>query len=135
MWRTRKEVKGMPRKKRKAPKNGPVWKMSAEEVTLSKMPKFNAHACGTGAHGDVKYNRAKQKRAWQRELNRQETRNRGSLPFLGSIDCRSLARFGEGMLPYDSYMMLPILERSPGPSICVSQRNRSSASIVDNWRM
>ena len=74
---------GNKKAKRRVPKDGPVWRKSAEEATLDKMPKFNAHVCGTGPHGDVKYNRAKQKRAWLRELDRQGTRNRGSLPFLG----------------------------------------------------
>lgn len=77
-----KEVKGMPKKKR-IPKSGPVWRRSAERATLDKMPKYNAHACGTGPHGDAKYNRAKEKQAWERELGRQGTRNRGSLPFGG----------------------------------------------------
>ena len=71
----------MPKKKRRIPKDGPVWHRSSEEATLDKMPKFNAHACGTGPHGDVRYNRAKQKSAWQRELYRQEARYRGPLPF------------------------------------------------------
>lgn len=63
-------------------KSGPVWHQSAEEATLARMPKYNAHACGTGAHGDAKYNRARQKRAWQKELNNEGLRNRGGLPFL-----------------------------------------------------
>ena len=76
----RKEVKGMPKKKR-IPKSGPVWRRSAEEATLDKMPKYNAHACGTGPHGYAKYNRAKEKQAWKRELDRQGVRNRGPLLF------------------------------------------------------
>ena len=82
----------MAKKKRRVPKDGPVWRRSAEQATLDKMPKFNAHACKTGVHGDVKYNRAKLKNAWQRDLDRQGTRNRGSLPFLafsGSYNSRS----------------------------------------------
>lgn len=70
----------MPRKKRAVPKTGPVWHRSAEEATLDRMPKFNAHACGTGAHGDAKYNRAKQKRSWQQDIDREGARNRGPLP-------------------------------------------------------
>ena len=62
-------------------KSGPVWHMSAEESTLAKMPKYNAHACGSGAHGDAKYNRARQKQAWRNELRREDPRNRGGLPF------------------------------------------------------
>ena len=68
----------MPGKKHKAPKKGPVWHRSAEEATLDRMPKYNAFACGTGAHGDAKYNRTKQKRAWQKELEQERTRDRGS---------------------------------------------------------
>jgi hypothetical protein len=75
----------MPKKRKKktlrVPKSGPVWHRTAEEATLDRMPKFNAHACGTGVHGDEKYNRAKQKRSWQKELAR-EARNRGPLPFM-----------------------------------------------------
>lgn len=75
----------MPKKKIRAPKSGPVWKRTAEQATLDRMPKFNAHACGTGAHGDAKYNRARQKSIWQREMNQEGTHTRGFLPFLGDI--------------------------------------------------
>ena len=73
----------MSKRKRKntAPKSGPVWHRSAEDATLDQMPKFNAYACGTGAHGDAKYNRAKQKRDWQREIDREGACNRRPLPF------------------------------------------------------
>ena len=71
----------MPKKKNRVPKNGPIWKRSAEQATLDRMPKFNAHACGTGAHGDTKYNRARQKNAWQKEMNHEGARSRGLLPF------------------------------------------------------
>ena len=67
----RKEVKGMPGKKHRAPKKGPIWHRSAEEATLDRMPKYNAYACGTGAHGDAKYKRCKQKRAFERELQKE----------------------------------------------------------------
>ena len=70
----------MPKKKCSVPKDGLVWRRSAEEATLDRMPKYNAHACGTGPHGDAKYNRAKQKRAWQKEFERQEARTCGPLP-------------------------------------------------------
>ena len=70
------------KQKRAVAKSGPVWHQSAEEATLARMPKYNAHACGTGAHGDAKYNRARQKRAWQKELNNEGLRNRGGLPLL-----------------------------------------------------
>lgn len=58
----------MARKKNKPPKIGPVFSMTAEGATLSKMPKCNGFACGTGAHGDRKYNRAKEKRKWKRDM-------------------------------------------------------------------
>lgn len=67
--------------KRAVPKNGPVWYRSAEEATLDQMPKFNGFRCGTGAHGDTKYNRAKAKRTWQQQLRQEGTRDCGSLPF------------------------------------------------------
>lgn len=67
----------MAKKKPRIPKDGPVWRRTAEEATLDKMPKYNAHACGTGPHGDAKYNRARQKRAWEREIGQQGARNRG----------------------------------------------------------
>ena len=71
----------MPRKKRSIPKSGPVWHRTAEEATLARMPKYNAHACGTGAHGDAKYNRARQKQAWRKELHGEGPCIRGGLPF------------------------------------------------------
>ena len=73
----------MARKRKRSPrvpKRGPVWQRSAEQATLDRMPKFNGHACGTGAHGDIKYNRAKQKASWGARLDSEETRSRGSLP-------------------------------------------------------
>ena len=74
------------KKKTRAPKAGPVWRKTAVEATLDQMPKYNAHACGTGAHGDVKYNRAKQKQAWHREMYREEARSRGSLLLSGRLN-------------------------------------------------
>ena len=58
-----------------------VWRQTAEEATLAHKPRFNGYACGHGAHGDAKYNRAKEKRAW-RERGGQEGASRGSFPFL-----------------------------------------------------
>ena len=51
----------MPRRKPEAPKEGPVWKLSAVEATLQAKPRYNGFACGHGAHGDSKYNRAKER--------------------------------------------------------------------------
>jgi len=45
------------------------------------MPKYNAYACGAGAHGDAKYNRARQKQAWIRELDNEGPANRGAFLF------------------------------------------------------
>ena len=73
----------MSKRKQRIPKSGPVWRKSAEEATLAKMPKYNAHACGTGPHGDAKYNRAKQKEAWRRETRNEDARSRGRLRFTG----------------------------------------------------
>ena len=74
----------MPKKKRSVPKNGPIWHRTAEQATLDAMPKYNAHVCRTGAHGDTKYNRTKQKRAWQRDFDREGARTRGPRPFQAS---------------------------------------------------
>lgn len=43
-----------------------VFHMSAEEVALSKKPKYNGFAIGTGTHGDTKYNRNKAKQESKR---------------------------------------------------------------------
>lgn len=64
-------------KKRAAAKSGTVWHQSAEEATLAAKPHFNGFACGHGAHGDVKYNRCKEARAWKQRMD-QEGASRGS---------------------------------------------------------
>lgn len=69
------------RKKRLAPKGDVVWRLSAEEATLAGKPRYNGFACGHGAHGSAKYDRAKAKRRWQAQM-RQEGASRGSFPFL-----------------------------------------------------
>ena len=77
-----KEVRRVSKKTKRAncvPKTGAVWHLSAEEATLAKKPRYNGYACGHGAHGDAKYNRAKQKRVWKSAI-RQEGTPRG--PFL-----------------------------------------------------
>ena len=58
-----------------------VWHLSAEEATLAKKPHYNGYACGYGAHGTTKYNRAKQKRAAQKFLNEQGASNIRLLSF------------------------------------------------------
>lgn len=62
------------------PKSDVVWRQSAEEATLASKPRYNGFACGHGAHGSVKYSRARAKQAWQRRM-RQEGASRGSFPF------------------------------------------------------
>ncbi len=79
--RWREEVGAMSAKRKKrAPKSGAVWRMSAKEATLAKKPRYNGYACGHGAHGDAKYSRTKSKRAWQKQL-KQEGAPRGSFLF------------------------------------------------------
>ena len=58
------------RKHAKSPSGNPdvVFYMSAEDVTRSRMPKYNGYACGTGAHGSRKYDRNKAKRNFRREM-------------------------------------------------------------------
>ena len=47
---------------KKYQRKGSVFYMTSEEATLSRMPKYNAYACGTGAHGKKKYDRRKVER-------------------------------------------------------------------------
>ena len=67
----------MAKRKHKVPKSGAVWRLSAEEATMMHKPLYNAHACKSGPHGDVKYNRARDKRAWRKELQQQRASYRG----------------------------------------------------------
>ena len=71
----------MARKRKKVAKTGAVWHQSAEEATLAKMPRYDAWACGHGPHGTAGYARAKEKRAWQKQM-RQEGARTGSFLFL-----------------------------------------------------
>ena len=59
----------MAKKKRKVtiPKEGPITILTSYEATRLAMPRYNAFACGHGPHGDVKYNRAYEKRKWNNE--------------------------------------------------------------------
>lgn len=66
---------------KKRTKGKAVWRLSADEATLAQNPRYNGFACGHGIHGDTKYNRAKEKRAWKR----QEGASRGS--FLYALPC------------------------------------------------
>ena len=80
----------------RVPKTGAVWHLSAEEATLAKKPRYNGYACGHGAHGDAKYNRAKQKRAWKSAI-RQEGAPRGPFP----VSCLSIGA-------QESFLHLPL---------------------------
>lgn len=52
-----------------------VWRQSAEEATLAKMPRYNAYGVGHGPHANRKrYDRNRSKRAWRSEIE-----NQGSL--------------------------------------------------------
>jgi len=65
-------------------KDGSVWHLSAEEATLAKKPYYNAYMCKSGAHGDCKYNREKEKRDWKRRINVEGT-FRGPFPYLWGV--------------------------------------------------
>lgn len=43
--------------------------MSSDEATLAQKPLYNGHAVGHGPHGDLKYNRKKEKEKLRRELD------------------------------------------------------------------
>lgn len=66
-------------KKHNVPKTGAVWRQTSEEATLAKMPRYDAFAGGYGPHGSKKYDRAKTKQDWRRQIG-QEGASRGSFP-------------------------------------------------------
>ena len=63
------------------PKSDVVWRQSAEEATLASKPRYNGFACGHGAHGSVKYSRARAKQAATDATRRSLS---GLLPFSGA---------------------------------------------------
>ena len=69
----------MSKKKRKVAKTGPVWHLSKTEATLASKPRYDAYACGYGAHGDTRYSRKKSKDELRRIL-KDEGASRGSFP-------------------------------------------------------
>ena len=75
-------------RKRHVPKTGPLV-ISSEQVWQAQKPRYNGFACGHGPQGDAKYNRAKSKRAWRKELENGAP-GKGLLPFahLSSIEWR-----------------------------------------------
>lgn len=58
----------MSKKHKYAGKGNVVFHMSSEEATLAKMPYIDGYVCRGGVHGDVKYNRRKEKRDFKRLL-------------------------------------------------------------------
>ena len=83
MSKAKRKRSGRPKAQRKriaVAKSGAVWHQSAVEATLAQKPHFNGYACGHGVHGDAKYNRTREKRAWKSQL-RQEGASRGSFLF------------------------------------------------------
>lgn len=89
MSKAKRKRSGKPKAQRKriaVAKSGAVWHQSAEEATLAQKPHFNGYACGHGTHGDTKYNRTHEKRAWKKQL-RQEGASRGSFLSFGMSEC------------------------------------------------
>lgn len=63
--------KAAKRSAKRVPKSGAVWHLSAEEATLAGKPRYNGFACGHGVHGSTKYDRAKSKRSWQKQIRKE----------------------------------------------------------------
>ena len=80
MSKSKKKRSGKSKAQRKriaVSKTGAIGHQSAEEATLAQKPYFNGYACGHGAHGNAKYDRTREKRAWKKQL-RQEGASQGS---------------------------------------------------------
>ncbi len=73
--------------KKRTARGNVVWRQTAEEATLANKPRYNGYACGHGAHGPTKYDRAKTKRQWKSQLH-DEGASRGSFLFL--VECYGL---------------------------------------------
>ena len=144
--RWREEVGAMSAKRKKrAPKSGAVWRMSAKEATLAKKPHYNGYACGHGAHGDAKYSRTKSKRAWQKQL-KQEGAPRGSFLFTFYLHsgCRKqrtheperghtaseTAAVSKGRHP-----ICPEHEEGMQNATCACGRKRPARRANANWRI
>lgn len=142
----REEVGAMSAKRKKrAPKSGAVWRMSAKEATLAKKPRYNGYACGHGAHGDAKYSRTKSKRAWQKQL-KQEGAPRGSFLFTFCLHsgCRKqrtheperghtaskTAAVSKGRHP-----ICPEHEEGMQNATCACGRKRPARRTNTNWRI
>lgn len=133
------------KRKKRAPKSGAVWRMSAKEATLAKKPRYNGYACGHGAHGDAKYSRTKSKRAWQKQL-KQEGAPRGSFLFTFYLHsgCRKqrtheperghtaseTAAVSKGRHP-----ICPEHEEGMQNTTCACGRKRPARRANANWRI
>lgn len=117
----------MARKRRKVPKEGPVWRQSGLEVTRQQRPHYNGFACGHGPHGDAKYNRTKANRQLTRELDSSslsscrafrggckmlkmtqgKSQSADSLSRLGGIQLKGLQRRRQFVHSMPVYLILP----------------------------
>lgn len=48
--------------------SGSLLVATSLEATRAKKPRYNGFACGHGVHGDTKYNRAREKQRWVKEV-------------------------------------------------------------------
>lgn len=76
----------MGKKKRRAAKSGPLV-VEAELVWQARKPRYSGYACGYGKHGDSKYNRARAKDAWRRDIDSRSP-GKGLLPFCALLSYR-----------------------------------------------
>ena len=85
--RWREEVGAMSAKRKKrAPKSGAVWRMSAKEATLAKKPRYNGYACG---HGGEMQNTAARNRNARGKATQAGRSPRGAPSFLPSTFIRA----------------------------------------------
>ena len=76
-------------KKHNVPKTGAVWRQTTEEATLATMPRNDAYAAGYRPQGSKKYDRAKVKQDWRRQIG-QEGASRGSFPLYAKKFAKAL---------------------------------------------
>ena len=95
----------MAKRKHKVPKTGAVWHLSAEEATMLNKPQFNGHAIKSGPHGDVKYNRARDKRAWRKELQQQRASYRGPLRLHGYVTLGFYSSMNQAPLQFSMHAL------------------------------
>jgi len=68
---SKKKRKSRRRKKTLKPRmteDGRILVMTSLEATIAQMPKYDGFAIRGGVHGDIKYNRRKEKADFQRQL-------------------------------------------------------------------